>query len=46
MDNGTFGITMLIVGMGGTMLTLFVLSVLIDWLTRVCQKIEEGGGDD
>lgn len=46
MDNTTFGLTMLVVGMGGTMLTLFVLSVLIGWLTRICQKMEEGGGAD
>jgi hypothetical protein len=46
MDNTTFGLTMLVVGMGGTMLTLYVLSVLIGWLTRICWKLEEGGADD
>lgn len=46
MDNTTFGLTMLVVGMGGTMLTLYVLSVLIGWLTRICRKLEEGGADD
>lgn len=29
MDNFTFGLTMLIVGMGGTMLTLYLLTLLI-----------------
>lgn len=46
MNNTTFGLTMLVVGMGGTMLTLWILSVLIGWLTRICQKLEEGGSDD
>lgn len=46
MDNTTFGLTMLVVGMGGTMLTLWVLSVLIGWLTRICLKMEEGGSHE
>lgn len=33
MNDLTFGITMLVVGMGGTMLTLFVLTLLIRGLT-------------
>ena len=37
MDNLTFGLTMLIVGMGGTMLTLWLLAILIGWLTKLCQ---------
>jgi hypothetical protein len=28
---------MLIVGMGGTLLTLWILAILIGWLTRLCQ---------
>ena len=40
MDNTTFGLTMLLVGMGGTLLTLWILSILIGWLTRICK---EGG---
>lgn len=41
MDNTTFGLTMLLVGMGGTLLTLWFLAILIGWLTRVCQSSEE-----
>ena len=29
MDNWTFGITMIVVGMGGTVLTLWILSLLM-----------------
>jgi hypothetical protein len=43
MDNTTFGLTMLVVGMGGTLLTLWFLELLIGWLTRFCQSKEEGG---
>lgn len=43
MDNMTFGLTMLLVGMGGTLLTLWILAILIGWLTRFCQTGEEGG---
>lgn len=46
MDNTTFGLTMLVVGMGGTMLTLWILAILIGWLTRICQEIEKGGSND
>jgi len=37
MDSGkwTFGLTMMIVGMGGTFLTLWVLSLVMDLLKRV-----------
>jgi Na+-transporting methylmalonyl-CoA/oxaloacetate decarboxylase gamma subunit len=35
MDNWTFGITMIIVGMGGTLLTLWILSLLMSFLKRV-----------
>lgn len=42
MDNITFGLTMLLVGMGGTLLTLWFLAILIGWLTRFCQSKEEG----
>jgi Na+-transporting methylmalonyl-CoA/oxaloacetate decarboxylase gamma subunit len=41
MDNITFGLTMLLVGMGGTLLTLWFLAILIGWLTRFCQASEE-----
>ena len=37
MDNGkwTFGLTMMIVGMGGTFLTLWILSMVMDMLKKV-----------
>lgn len=34
MDNWTFGITMIIVGMGGTLLTLWILSLLMSFMKR------------
>ena len=43
MDNTTFGLTMLLVGMGGTLLTLWILSILIGWLTRICQPRQQSG---
>jgi hypothetical protein len=43
MDNTTFGLTMLLVGMGGTLLTLWILAILIGWLTRLCQPSAKGG---
>ena len=44
MDNVTFGITMLIVGMGGTLLTMWVLSILMGLLKKAFpyKKEEEG----
>ncbi len=35
MDNWTFGITMIIVGMGGTLLTLWILSLLMSVLKKL-----------
>jgi len=35
MDNWTFGVTMVIVGMGGTLLTLWILSLLMSLLQRI-----------
>jgi Na+-transporting methylmalonyl-CoA/oxaloacetate decarboxylase gamma subunit len=35
MDNTTFGVTMLIVGMGGTILALWILSLIMDLLKKV-----------
>jgi Na+-transporting methylmalonyl-CoA/oxaloacetate decarboxylase gamma subunit len=35
MDNWTFGITMIIVGMGGTLLTLWILSLLMSFMKRI-----------
>ena len=43
MDNTTFGVTMLIVGMGGTILALWILSLIMDLLKKVfpCSKEQE-----
>ncbi len=46
MDTRTFGLTMLLVGMGGTLLTLWVLAILIGWLTKLCQPKSEGGSNE
>jgi hypothetical protein len=35
MDNWTFGITMIIVGMGGTVLTLWILSLVMTFLKKI-----------
>ncbi len=35
MDNWTFGITMIVVGMGGTLLTLWILSLLMSLMKRI-----------
>ena len=35
MDNWTFGFSMLIVGMGGTLLTLMIMSALMGILKRI-----------
>jgi len=34
MDNWTFGITIIIVGMGGTLLTLWILSLIMGLLKK------------
>lgn len=41
MDNWTFGITMVVVGMGGTMLTLWILSLFMSILKRIFPYKEE-----
>ena len=41
MDKWTFGMTMLIVGMGGTLLTLILLSLIMGLLKRIF-PIKEG----
>lgn len=46
MDNMTFGLTMLLVGMGGTLLTLWILAILIGLLCRLCQPKSEGGSHE
>ena len=35
MDKWTFGLTLLIVGVGGTFLTLWVLSLVVDVLKKI-----------
>lgn len=35
MENSTFGITMIVVGMGGTLLTLWILSLLMNVLKKI-----------
>jgi Na+-transporting methylmalonyl-CoA/oxaloacetate decarboxylase gamma subunit len=44
MDNWTFGITMIVVGMGGTLLTLWILSLCMSVLKKFFpyKKEEEG----
>jgi len=34
-DNFTFGLTMLLVGMGGTLLTLWLLTLIIKGITQL-----------
>ena len=41
MDNWTFGITMVVVGMGGTVLTLWILSLFMVVLKRIFPYKEE-----
>jgi Na+-transporting methylmalonyl-CoA/oxaloacetate decarboxylase gamma subunit len=41
MDNWTFGITMVVVGMGGTLLTLWILSLFMGILKRLFPFKEE-----
>lgn len=44
MSQLTFGLTMLVVGMGGTLLTLWLLTLLIRGLTAVFPP-DHGGGE-
>ncbi|HOG17327.1 MAG: hypothetical protein A4E73_02103 [Syntrophaceae bacterium PtaU1.Bin231] len=41
MDNFTFGVTVLIVGMGGTILTLWIMSLIMTLLMKVFPYKEE-----
>lgn len=41
MSNVSFGVTMLVVGMGGTMLTLYLLTLLIQGLTKLLPPQED-----
>ncbi len=42
MDNWTFGITMIVVGMGGTILTLWILSLIMSVLKKAFPLKKEG----
>lgn len=44
MDNWTFGITMIIVGMGGTLLTLYILSLIMGVLKKAFPYKKEAEG--
>jgi hypothetical protein len=44
MDNWTFGTTMIVVGMGGTLLTLWILSLLMSVLKKAFPLKKEGEG--
>lgn len=44
MDNWTFGITMVVVGMGGTLLTLWILSLIMSLLKKTFPYTKEGDG--
>ena len=41
MDNWTFGLTMLVVGMGGTLVTLTLLAVIMGLLKKIFPVKEE-----
>ncbi|MBK8478850.1 MAG: hypothetical protein IPL39_21960 [Opitutaceae bacterium] len=41
LDNLTFGLTMLLVGMGGTLLTLFIVTLCIRGLTSTFPPVTE-----
>lgn len=46
MDNAkwTFGLTMMIVGMGGTFLTLWILGLAMDGLKKIYPIADEAAG--
>lgn len=44
LDNFTFGITMLVAGMGGTLLTLWIMSMLMALLGRIFPVKEDEEG--
>ena len=44
MDNWTFGVTMLSVGMGGTVLTLWILSLIMGLLKKAFPYRKEDEG--
>ncbi|MBI4292191.1 MAG: OadG family protein [Betaproteobacteria bacterium] len=42
-DKWAFGLTMMIVGMGGTFLTLWILSLVMELLKKIYPLKEDGG---
>ena len=42
MDNFTFGVTMIVCGMGGTILTLWILSLIMTLLGKIFPEKKEG----
>ena len=44
MDKWSFGITMMVVGMGGTFLTLWILGLVMDLLKKVFPLSAEDAG--
>jgi Na+-transporting methylmalonyl-CoA/oxaloacetate decarboxylase gamma subunit len=41
MDNVTFGVTMMVCGMGGTILTLYILSLIMTLLGKIFPEKKE-----
>jgi len=48
MDNAkwTFGLTMMIVGMGGTFLTLWILGLVVDLLKKIFPLVAKAAGPE
>lgn len=46
MDKWSFGLTMMIVGVAGTFLTLWILSLVIDVLKKIFPRAAEKGETD
>ena len=42
MDKWTFGLTLMIVGMGGTFLTVWVLSLVITLMKKIYPLVSDG----
>jgi hypothetical protein len=42
MDNFTFGVTMMVCGMGGTILTLYIMSLIMRLLGKFFAEKKEG----
>jgi hypothetical protein len=42
MDNFTFGVTMMVCGMGGTILTLYIMSLIMSLLGKLFPEKKEG----